>query len=222
MVITAHTTHPKQMTTPYTKATAHRLIPNASKIEAVREYKNCIQCTYIINGRRCSTFLSKKAFVLSNSNGRKVAATAVEITEVHSNQYIVRSKGSYYTVRPQEFNPHDRCECADTYYRGNKCKHQNAVTEYKQGKKEPAAGFGFLPLAGLGIQPTEVYYGGTHWVQIWKLPARYWGLYGHYLVVDTEWSAIVSVVQGSSKKNWEEIKQKREEYLAYITSPVAA
>ncbi len=46
----------------FTKAAAARLLPFATKIEAVRVFKGSIQVTYLTKNGRCSTFLSKTAF----------------------------------------------------------------------------------------------------------------------------------------------------------------
>lgn len=46
----------------FTKAAAARLLPFATKIEAVRVFKGAIQVTYRTLNGRCSTFLSKTAF----------------------------------------------------------------------------------------------------------------------------------------------------------------
>ncbi len=46
----------------FTKAAAARLLPFATKIEAVRVFTGAIQVTYLTQNGRCSTFLSKSAF----------------------------------------------------------------------------------------------------------------------------------------------------------------
>ncbi len=45
----------------FTKAAA-RLLPFATRIEAIRVFKGAIQVTYLTKNGRCSTFLSKTAF----------------------------------------------------------------------------------------------------------------------------------------------------------------
>jgi hypothetical protein len=115
----------------YTKASAQRLLPFAKKIEAIREFKNCIQVTYWCNGGRCSTFLSKTAFLKDYDSSRQARSHSVEVVKVHEDKYVVRSKGNHYTVCLSELLPaSERCECPDCYYRGNKCKHQIAVEQF--------------------------------------------------------------------------------------------
>ncbi len=119
------------MSSIYTKAAALRLLPFATKIEAIREYRNCIQVTYTVKGgRRCSTFLSKKAFLVDHTELRTQGSVSVEVTEVHGGEYVVQSKNNYYTVHPGHHDPHKRCECGDCHWRGAKCKHQLAVEQF--------------------------------------------------------------------------------------------
>jgi hypothetical protein len=51
------------MTTIYTATNALKLLPFATSVEAVREFRTCVQVTYWVHGRRCSTFLSRRAFL---------------------------------------------------------------------------------------------------------------------------------------------------------------
>lgn len=46
----------------FTKAAALRILPFATKIEAIRVFKGAVQITYLTKNGRCSTFLSKTAF----------------------------------------------------------------------------------------------------------------------------------------------------------------
>ncbi|HEY9780896.1 MAG TPA: hypothetical protein V6D09_12245 [Leptolyngbyaceae cyanobacterium] len=46
----------------FSNASALRILPYATKIEALRVFKGSIQVTYSTKNGRCSTFLSKKAF----------------------------------------------------------------------------------------------------------------------------------------------------------------
>ncbi len=46
----------------FTKASALRILPFATKIEAIRVFKGAVQITYLTKNGRCSTFLSKTAF----------------------------------------------------------------------------------------------------------------------------------------------------------------
>jgi hypothetical protein len=130
------------MTTPYTKAAALRLLLGlARKIETVREYRNCIQVTYRVSGgARCSTFLSKKAFVVVNHDFRASGALTIEVVEVvDDDTFIVKSNktskpDNYYVVRPYHWHEKSRCECGDCHWRGAKCKHQIAVQQFLTGQ----------------------------------------------------------------------------------------
>ncbi|MGL5881249.1 MAG: hypothetical protein ACRC2V_26235 [Xenococcaceae cyanobacterium] len=121
----------------YTKAAALRiLIGVARRVEKVNTEccRGVIQVTYIsVNGGRCSTFLSKKAFVVSDQEFRVTGASQVEIIEVvDDDHFIVQSKktDNYYVVRPYHYNERQRCECGDCHWRGRKCKHQIAVEQF--------------------------------------------------------------------------------------------
>jgi hypothetical protein len=120
------------MSSIYTKTTAKKLIPFATHVEAVREFRNCIQVTYRVRGGRCSTFLSKLAFLDNFTALRTQNAALVEVRELHENEYVVHSQksNSFYKVRPNHPESSERCECADCYYRGAKCKHQIAVEQF--------------------------------------------------------------------------------------------
>lgn len=116
----------------YTKSAAKKLIAFATNIEVVRELKNCIQVTYRVCGGRCSTFLSKLPFLDIFTAIRTENAALVEVREVHENEYVVYSPktNSYYTVRPTHPELNKRCECADCFRRGAKCKHQIRVEQF--------------------------------------------------------------------------------------------
>jgi hypothetical protein len=116
--------------TPYTKTAAKLLIPGARSVEAVRVLRNgVVQVTYIMNGGRCSTFLSAKAFLEVNFSRRQQAAEVIEIVEIHGEEVVVKSskKDAYYCVRLSHPDPYQRCDCGDCHFRGVKCKHQIKV-----------------------------------------------------------------------------------------------
>lgn len=115
---------------PYTKAAAKRILSFATRIEAVRELRNCVQVTYRSNGGRCSTFLSKKAFVVDFSRIREEKSQLVSVVESSLYSYTVKSANNYYVVRPDTPDVQQRCECADCNFRGAFCKHQIAVADY--------------------------------------------------------------------------------------------
>ena len=250
------------MNSPYTKTAAIHLLPFAVSIEAVREFKNCIQCTYQVHdGRRCSTFLSKKAFISYQSQIRVEGAKAIEITSVRGNgEYVVYSTKSntYYVVRPDHDDPRQRCECGDCHYRAIKCKHQVVVEEFKLqsfslvpvsipdqdsymvasattvkpqstgdgnqklrdlGMTQEAAfanGFGWMPIKP-NLDSVEKYYEQQR-IQIWKLASKYWGMYGHFWIVDSSLGAVVAVVQSNGKGCYESAYVKREKYMNLIAS----
>lgn len=128
------------MKNPYTKTIALRiLIGLAKKVKAIREYFNCIQVTYFANGGWCSTFISKLAFITSNTEQRTEAAAQIEVVEViNDDEFITYSNksNSYYVVRPYNAIASQRCECADCYYRQTTCKHQIAVQQFLNQKFE--------------------------------------------------------------------------------------
>ncbi|NJN10072.1 MAG: hypothetical protein HC815_19585 [Richelia sp. RM1_1_1] len=41
-----------------------------------------------------------------------------------------------YIVRPWESDPYNRCECADCHYRGEECKHQKRVKQFKSEQSQ--------------------------------------------------------------------------------------
>lgn len=130
------------MSQQYTKAAALRiLIGIARKIINVNTTccrSGAAQVTYIsINGSKCSTFLSKKAFVVINVDFRKKGAELIEVIEiVDDDTFTVLShkSNSHYVVRPYHRNPKSRCECGDCYWRGAECKHQIAVQQFLTGQ----------------------------------------------------------------------------------------
>lgn len=84
----------------YTKEVAKKLIPIALYIEAVREFRNCIQVTYRANGGRCSTFLSKKLFLdIKLSIGYKTI-DEIEVVKTRTDTWSVlvnnQPVGSYH------------------------------------------------------------------------------------------------------------------------------
>lgn len=59
-------------------------------------------------------------------------APEIQVLERHGDEYITHNpqNGNYYVVRPNHPEKHHRCECGHTYYRGAKCKHQQAVEKH--------------------------------------------------------------------------------------------
>jgi hypothetical protein len=212
------------MTNPYTKITAHRLLPFAKLILTIRILRNCIQVTYIANGGKCSTFLSKKAFTVSHLNARNIGSLEIEVIERHGNAFTVLSHTSntYYVARPGHPNERERCECGDVKFRGTRCKHQIAVINRINARAKIRAeqmpeGFGFMPLVLHPIQPAEIYYKNQQ-IQIWKLHRSQWGTYGHLLLVDTNINVAVAGIQGSYEGCWQELEAKRTQYIKQLQS----
>ncbi|MFB2769815.1 hypothetical protein ACE1AT_11080 [Pelatocladus sp. BLCC-F211] len=70
---------------------------------------------------------------------REERATTIEVLEQHGDEFVVHNclNDHYYVVRPNHPEANERCECADCYYRGVKCKHQIAVENFLgQGLEE--------------------------------------------------------------------------------------
>jgi hypothetical protein len=63
---------------------------------------------------------------------REERATTIEVVQQQDNEYLVhnRDNNHYYIVRPEHPEAQLRCECADCYFRGVKCKHQIAVNNF--------------------------------------------------------------------------------------------
>lgn len=127
----------------YTKSAAAQLLPFATEIEEVREYRNCIQCTYWVTTKRRSTFLSKKPFLELEKVRLTHAASVIEIVEVRPEEDAVVVKSSdktkFYTVRPNHPDPKFKCECERAYYVGAKCRHQEAVESYLSQQPDQSA-----------------------------------------------------------------------------------
>jgi hypothetical protein len=71
----------------FTKAAAARLLPFATKIEAVRVFKGSIQVTYLTKNGRCSTFLSKTAFFNDFVSFRYAGAQTVVVKRWPAGSY---------------------------------------------------------------------------------------------------------------------------------------
>jgi len=77
-------------------------------------------------------YIEVQAEIVAPEPNRQFRAKSIEVIEKHGseyNEYTVFSPNSntYYVVRPQHPEIKERCECADCFYRGAKCKHQIAV-----------------------------------------------------------------------------------------------
>lgn len=201
------------MRSPYTKLAAHRLLPFAKLILSTREMKNCIQVTYLANGGKCSTFLSKRAFITTNTNARAQRSLDIEVVERHGKDFVVKShnSGNFYTVRPWHPDPKQRCECGHVHFTGDDCKHQVAVRNRvneraKIRAKAMPKGFTFTPLVLTNLQPMVSYFNRER-VQIWRLHGSDSGN-GCLALVDTKWNAMIAVGRG-----YEEMEAKRDQYI---------
>ncbi len=87
------------------KSAALRLLPFATRIEHLRQMKNgAIQVTYIVCGRRCSTFLSRKAFERDFQEFRQQGASTGKVREwrhSYKSHFDCHSEGSpqHYTTK---------------------------------------------------------------------------------------------------------------------------
>ena len=109
------------------KTAAARILKiKASQVLAVRIMKNgAVQVTYKMNGGRCSTFLSRKAFDRDALEFRIKGASDIKVLSLVGNiaQALNTKKGSLYEVDLQS----RKCTCYDSAENGNICKHIHAV-----------------------------------------------------------------------------------------------
>lgn len=78
-------------------------------------------------------------------------APSIQVLEQHGNEFVVANldNGNHYVVRPSHPDRQQRCECPHCYYRGAKCKHQQAVEKQVPKKKAKNA-----VLAGIALSVT--------------------------------------------------------------------
>lgn len=216
----------------YTKSAAAKLLPFATEIKEVREYKS-IQVTYFIGAKKYSTFLSKKTFLKLEQARVTDAASVIEIVKVHPEEDAVIVKSSdgekFYTVRLNHENPRLRCDCEHAYFQAAKCKHQVAVESYlSQQQVAPVQstltseqvlpilpkifGWGTLPVT----KPNQIYY-SQHRVQIWKFLD--WSQEGAYLIVDAKYGKVIHRYgYKPSSTGWDKVTNLRQQYLSSIFS----
>lgn len=212
----------------YTKSAAAQLLPFATEIKAVREFRSCIQCTYCIGIKAYSTFLSKKPFLELEKARLTQAASVIEIVEVRPDEDAVVVKSSdktkFYTVRLNHPDPKFKCECERAYYVGAKCRHQEAVESFLSQQlptpvKSNYTSEQILPLLpeifGWGavpsVRPTKTYFSQQR-VQI--LIFSDWAQEGSYLIVDTKYSKVVyRYGYRPSAAAWDKVVQLRQQYL---------
>jgi predicted nucleic acid-binding Zn finger protein len=74
----------------FTKAAAARLLPFATRIEAVRVFTGAIQVTYLTKNGRCSTFLSKTGFCQDFVAFRQEGAKSCTVRQWGAGSYQCR------------------------------------------------------------------------------------------------------------------------------------
>lgn len=122
----------------YTKSAADRIITASTKIEAVREFKNCIQVTYKIGRARCSTFVSKAKFAADFVEFRKAAAAGLKVTG-HGTRFLVHNDASNTSNVVDTIAK--TCTCKDFHeqvaanIRALNCKHFYAAQNFIQQSK---------------------------------------------------------------------------------------
>jgi hypothetical protein len=72
----------------FSKAAASRLLPFATKIERIAIVNGAVNVVYIANGKRCSTFLSKKAFYTDFLIFRQEGAKTVKVKRWGTGSYV--------------------------------------------------------------------------------------------------------------------------------------
>jgi hypothetical protein len=125
----------------FTKAAASRLLPFATKIEAVRVFRGSIQVTYRTKHSRCSTFLSKTAFYQDFIAFRQEGAKSVRVKRwgagSYTNHYECFSSKSERIYTVKLLAGLAMCSCED-YQRQHQelgkaktgCKHVIAVAHH--------------------------------------------------------------------------------------------
>lgn len=101
----------------FTKASALRILPFATKIEALRVLSGSIQVTYRTKNGRCSTFISKQAFYDNFTAFRKESAKSCTVKPYEcvsiKNRYDVFSTGTEKTYAVELWAGRARCSCPD-------------------------------------------------------------------------------------------------------------
>ena len=106
----------------FTKAAAARILPYATKIEALRVLKGSIQVTYKTKNGRCSTFLSKKAFYQDFTTFRLEGAKTCTVVEWAAWKYdwtqnyrydVTSDSKKTYMVEISDITGNTYCDCAD-------------------------------------------------------------------------------------------------------------
>lgn len=122
------------------KAAAQRLLPFATKIESLKVMRNgAVQVTYFCGTRRCSTFVSRKAFERDFIEFRQLGAHAVSVKRwpagSYENHYDCWTEGSARRHTTKLLGSIAICSCEDyahqqKYGVGRHCKHIVATLNY--------------------------------------------------------------------------------------------
>jgi hypothetical protein len=124
------------------KTAAARILPFATRVESVRQLRNgAIQVTYrVAGGRRCSTFVSRKAFERDFIEFRQLGAQSVSVKPwgagTYQNHYECRTAGGDRIHNVKLLGYAVNCSCEDYEHQSDKvgldalCKHGIAVLNY--------------------------------------------------------------------------------------------
>lgn len=121
----------------YTKTAAARILTIATKIEAVRVLKNCIQVTYKVDRNRCSTFVSKSKFAADFVEFRKSQAIALTVEKIGNSYKVFNPNESTFNT----VSASDVCTCRDYQEQviggmeKPRCKHAIAAFNFVQHSK---------------------------------------------------------------------------------------
>lgn len=121
------------------KTAARRILPFATRIEQLRQMRNgAIQVTYRVGCRRCSSFISKKAFERDFVEFRQQGSKQVSVKRwpagSYQNHYECRSVDGSRTHTVKALGGLIICSCEDYQHQGGEkhpqCKHVMAVLSH--------------------------------------------------------------------------------------------
>lgn len=121
------------------KTAARRILPFASRIEQLRQMRNgAIQVTYRVGCRRCSTFVSRKAFERDFFEFRQQGAQTVSVKRwpagSYENHFECRSANNDRIHTVKALAGLMICSCEDYQHQGSEkhpqCKHVMAVLSH--------------------------------------------------------------------------------------------
>lgn len=111
------------------KTAARRILPFATRIEQLRQMRNgVIQVTYWVGCRRCSTFISQKAFERDFVEFRQQGSKQVSVKRwpagSYQNHYECRSNDGTRTHTVKALGGLMICSCEDYQYQRGETKHR--------------------------------------------------------------------------------------------------